>query len=127
MLKAMLQYGFMAAYSCPSRKEVDEVHYRSRFLHVGSLSLDNLRGISKRKALVVLVLLLSSALFHLLWAITIRKHCNSNLTNLVTTLWLVFTYLATNEYYYYSIATEDFLTRASFDLTGVSYPLTLVT
>jgi hypothetical protein len=38
MLKAMLQYGFMAAYSCPSRKEVDEVHYRSRFLHVGSLS-----------------------------------------------------------------------------------------
>ncbi len=57
---------FMAAFSCPSRKEVDKAHQRGRFLHVGSFSLGNLRGIAKRKGLVVLVLALSSAPFHLL-------------------------------------------------------------
>lgn len=57
---------FMAAFSCPSRKEVDRAHQRGRFLHVGSFSLGNLRAIAKRKGFVVLILALSSVPFHLL-------------------------------------------------------------
>ncbi len=57
---------FMAAYSCPSRQEVDKAHQKGRFLHVGGLSFGNLRGIAKRKGLVVLVLAISSVPFHLL-------------------------------------------------------------
>lgn len=57
---------FMAVYSCPSREEVDRAHQRGRFLNVGGLSFGNLRGIAKRKGLVVLVLAISSAPFHLL-------------------------------------------------------------
>jgi len=57
---------FMATFCCPSRKEVDKAHARGRFLHVGSMSLGNLRGIAKRKGLVVLLLALSSVPFHLL-------------------------------------------------------------
>jgi hypothetical protein len=57
---------FMAAFSCPSRKEVDKAHRRGRFLHIGSLSLGNLGGIAKRKGFVVLILALSSVPFHLL-------------------------------------------------------------
>lgn len=57
---------FMAAFSCPSRKEVDKAHRRGNFLHVGSFSLGNLRAIAKRKGLVVLILALSSVPFHLL-------------------------------------------------------------
>jgi hypothetical protein len=57
---------FMACYSCPSRKEVDEAHAKRRSLHVGVLSFGNLRGIAKRKSLVVLLLALSSVPFHLL-------------------------------------------------------------
>jgi len=58
---------FMAAFSCPSRKKVDKAHQRRRFLRVGSFSLWNLRSIAKRKGAAVLLLVLSSAPFHLLW------------------------------------------------------------
>jgi hypothetical protein len=57
---------FMAAYSGPTRKEIDQAHARRRWLHVGSMSLRNMRSIMKRKSLVVLVLALSSVPFHLL-------------------------------------------------------------
>jgi hypothetical protein len=57
---------FMAAFSCPSREEVDKAHRRGRFLHVGSFSLGNLRAVAKRKGFVVLILALSSVPFHLL-------------------------------------------------------------
>lgn len=57
---------FMAVYCCPSRKEVDTAHRRGKFLQVGNLSIGNLRGIAKRKGLVVVVLALSSIPFHLL-------------------------------------------------------------
>ncbi|KUJ16884.1 uncharacterized protein LY89DRAFT_733887 [Mollisia scopiformis] len=89
---------FMAVYSCPSRQEVDKAHQRGRYLNVGGLSFGNLTGIAKRKGLV-LVLAMSSVPFHLLY--------NS----------LVFTALATNQYYW-SVVTDDFLTGASFNLTG---------
>jgi hypothetical protein len=57
---------FMAAFSCPSRAEVDKAHSRFRSLHIGVLSFGNLRGIAKRKSLIVLLLALSSIPFHLL-------------------------------------------------------------
>lgn len=57
---------FMAAYACPSRQEIDKAHQRGRWLHVGRLSFGNLKGIGKRKGLVVLVLAISSVPFHLL-------------------------------------------------------------
>ncbi|KAF4628620.1 hypothetical protein G7Y89_g9538 [Cudoniella acicularis] len=90
---------FMAAYSCPSREEVDRAHQRGRFLHVGSLSFGNLKGVAKRRGLVVLALAISSAPFHLLY--------NS----------LVFTSLSSNQYYW-TVVTEGFLTGAPFNLTG---------
>lgn len=57
---------FMAVYSCPSRQEVDRAHQRGRFLNVGGLRFGNLRGIAKRKGLVVVLLATSSIPFHLL-------------------------------------------------------------
>jgi hypothetical protein len=61
---------FMAAFSSPSREEVDKAHQHSKSLHVGTFSLGNLRGIAKRKSFVVLVLAISSVPFHLLWVLT---------------------------------------------------------
>ncbi|RDW65107.1 hypothetical protein BP6252_10758 [Coleophoma cylindrospora] len=90
---------FMAVFCCPSRKEVDEAHRRGKTLHVGVFNLGNLRRIAKRKGLVVILLASSSVPFHLLY--------NS----------LVFTSLATNQYYW-SVVTEDFLAGAPFNLTG---------
>ncbi|KAL2068529.1 hypothetical protein VTL71DRAFT_14866 [Oculimacula yallundae] len=90
---------FMATFCCPSREEVDRAHQRHRWLHVGSFSWSNLRGIARRKAFVVVLLACTSIPFHLLY--------NS----------LVFSSLSGNEYYY-SIVTEDFLTGAPFNLTG---------
>jgi hypothetical protein len=57
---------FMSAFSCPSRAELDREHARGRTLHVGILSFGNLRGIAKRKSLVVILLALTSIPFHLL-------------------------------------------------------------
>ena len=57
---------FMAAYSGPTRQEIDQAHARRRWLHVGSMSFRNMRGIAKRKSLVVMLLALSSVPFHLL-------------------------------------------------------------
>jgi hypothetical protein len=57
---------FMACFSCPSREEVDQAHAKNRSIHIGVLSFGNLRGIAKRKSLVVLLLALSSVPFHLL-------------------------------------------------------------
>lgn len=54
---------FMAVYSCPSRQEVDRAHQRGRVLNVGGLSFGNLRGISKRKGIVVVLLAMSSIHF----------------------------------------------------------------
>ncbi|PVH78040.1 hypothetical protein DL98DRAFT_636459 [Cadophora sp. DSE1049] len=90
---------FMATFCCPSREEVDKAHQRYRWLHVGSFSWSNLRGIAGRKSLVVVILACTSIPFHLLY--------NS----------LVFSTLSANEYYYI-IVTEDFLTGAPFNLTG---------
>ncbi|KAH7408901.1 hypothetical protein BKA64DRAFT_663793 [Cadophora sp. MPI-SDFR-AT-0126] len=90
---------FMATFCCPSREEVDKSHQRYRWLHVGSFSWSNLRGIAGRKSLVVLILACTSIPFHLLY--------NS----------LVFSTLSANEYYY-TVVTEDFLTGAPFNLTG---------
>ncbi|KAL5318030.1 hypothetical protein ACEPPN_015134 [Leptodophora sp. 'Broadleaf-Isolate-01'] len=90
---------FMATFCCPSREEVDRAHERYKWLHVGSFSWSNLGGIAKRKGFVVVVLACTSLPFHLLY--------NS----------LVFSSLSANEYYY-SVVTEDFLTGASFNLTG---------
>ena len=58
---------FMSTYCCPSRKEVDVAHARRKWLHVGMLSFRNLGGIAKRKALVVILLCLTSVPFHLLY------------------------------------------------------------
>lgn len=57
---------FMAAYSSPTRQEINSAHFRRRWIHVGSMSFRNMRHISKRKSLVVIVLALSSLPFHLL-------------------------------------------------------------
>jgi hypothetical protein len=61
---------FMAAYCCPSRKEIDKAHQQRKSLQIGSLGLGNLKWIAKRKGFVVLVLALSSVPFHLLYVAT---------------------------------------------------------
>ena len=57
---------FVQAYSGPTREEVDVAHRRHRWLHIGVLSFRNMRGIAKRKALICLLLALTSIPFHLL-------------------------------------------------------------
>ena len=57
---------FMAACSAPTRHEIDKCHARGRWLHVGSMSLRNIRGIAPVKSLVCLLLAVSSVPFHLL-------------------------------------------------------------
>jgi hypothetical protein len=57
---------FMQAFSAPTREEIDRAHYRRKWLHIGVLSFRNLLGVSKKKALVCLILALSSIPFHLL-------------------------------------------------------------
>jgi hypothetical protein len=58
---------FMQAYSSPTRLEIDKAHRRRGWLHIGVLSFRNLRGISKRKGFVCILLALSSIPFHLLY------------------------------------------------------------
>lgn len=57
---------FMQVFSAPTRQEVDRAHARGIWLHIGVLGIRNWRGIAKRKALVSLVLALTSIPFHLL-------------------------------------------------------------
>jgi len=57
---------FLQAYSSPSRAEIHTAHSSGRWLDVGLLSMRNLRRISFRKGMVVVVLALSSIPFHLL-------------------------------------------------------------
>lgn len=90
---------FMATYCCPSREEVDNAHARKKALHIGLVSLGNLRRISKRKGFVVLLLCVSSIPFHLLY--------NS----------LVFVNLSVNRYYYLTTS-ESYLHGAPYNLTG---------
>lgn len=56
---------FMAVYCCRSRKEIDKAHSDGKSLHIGNLSSGNLRSIAKGKAVVVLLLAMTSIPFHL--------------------------------------------------------------
>lgn len=69
ILSALLLAGsntFMQLFSAPTQQEVDRAHVRRIWLHIGVLGIRNWRGIAKRKALVSLLLALTSIPFHLL-------------------------------------------------------------
>lgn len=56
----------MQCLSAATRKEIDVAHARGKWLDIGVLSTRNLRCISKKRAMLWVVLLLSSLPLHLL-------------------------------------------------------------
>ncbi|PGH17413.1 hypothetical protein AJ80_04783 [Polytolypa hystricis UAMH7299] len=95
-------FAFAQAFNSPTRAEIDAAHARHRWLHTGVMSFRNFRHISTRKSVVCVVLLITSAPFHLLY--------NS----------VVFTTLSAHNYDW-AVVTEDFLRGAPFNATFSKY------
>jgi hypothetical protein len=56
----------MQVLNSPTRQEVDKAHKRGKWLDIGLLSLHNLRIISRKRAILCLIMALSSMPLHLL-------------------------------------------------------------
>jgi hypothetical protein len=56
----------MQCLSAPTREEVDQAHAKSMWLDIGVLSMRNLRNISRKRAVLCMLLGLSSLPLHLL-------------------------------------------------------------
>ncbi|KAE9373243.1 hypothetical protein N431DRAFT_226530 [Stipitochalara longipes BDJ] len=89
----------MALVNSPSRDEINTAHQRHKWLSIGLLSPRNFFGVSKEKAILCIILALSSLPFHLLY--------NS----------VIFASLSANDYYW-AVVTESFLTGQAFNLTA---------
>lgn len=94
--------GFVQAFSSPTRAEIDAAHARKQWLHIGSISLRNMRYISKRKSAVVLLLLATSLPFHLLYNAMIFKSVPA-------------------QEYNWAVVTPEFVQGAAWDLEGSNY------
>ncbi|KUJ15888.1 uncharacterized protein LY89DRAFT_98157 [Mollisia scopiformis] len=90
---------FMQLVNSPSRNEIDTAHQQQKWLSIGLLSPRNFFGVSRKKAILCIILALSSLPFHLLY--------NS----------VIFASLSANDYYW-AVVTEGFLTGDSFNLTA---------
>ena len=95
----------MQRLCAPTREEVDLAHVDKFWLDIGIVSIRNLTRISKRRLVVWLLLATSSVPLHLLY--------NS----------AIFAQTAVSSYNVY-VASEDFLTGASFSTTeSISFPI----
>lgn len=56
----------MQVLNSPTRREIDKAHLRGKWFDIGLLSIHNLRIISRRRAILCLVLAASSVPLHLL-------------------------------------------------------------
>jgi hypothetical protein len=90
--------------SAPTRREVDDAHAKKQWLDIGVQSIRNLRKISWKRALMYWLLALSSLPLHLFYNST------------------VFSSIAANEYYVYSV-NEAFMDPNAQNFTSIGqYP-----
>lgn len=87
----------MQCLSSPTRKEVDAAHARKHWLSIGTPTIRNLYFVSKQKALLWVILAISSFPLHMFWNSTVFQ---TRMTN---------NYLAVT-------VTEDFLNGGSWEI-----------
>lgn len=93
---------FAQTFSSPTRAEIDVAHAKKQWLHIGLLSFRNMRHIAKKKTVVVLILLLTSLPFHLLYNAMVFKS---------TPL----------QQYNWAVVEPQFMQGAPWDLTSSNY------
>lgn len=94
----------MQCLSSPTREEVDAAHSKKRWLNIGTPTLRNLYFVSKKKALLWMILGVSSFPLHMFWNSTVFQ---TRMTN---------NYLAIT-------VTEDFLHGGKWELPSVASDL----
>lgn len=64
--------------SSPTRGEIDAAHRKGRWLHIGTHSFNNLRGIAKKRTIIWALLVSSSLPLHLFWNAIVHEKLSSN-------------------------------------------------
>jgi len=64
--------------SSPTRGEIHAAHRKGRWLHIGTHSFNNLRGIAKKRTIVWALLVSSSLPLHLFWNAIVHEKLSAN-------------------------------------------------